>query len=180
MKFELDPDEIRNPQQDAFFENESSSVSKMSEGSLFILIVSAILIAMLIAWFVKAAYVRWEVEQAIRLMNQNVQMINIQAQNASNQMNLQSQAAIRQLQEDAQRQKEEAYQKKLALHQIELNRQAVLAGEIEERNKKSIAWVNYFKPSPECISDNGSNLMKCANEHAKAKKSFETQWAKNH
>jgi hypothetical protein len=180
MKFELEPDEIRNPQQDAFFEDQHSSVSRMSEGGLFLLIVSAILVAMLIAWFVKEAYDRWQIERALQLFNQEMQNINNQSNKAINQITLQSQALMRQSQANVQRQKEEAYQKRLALHQIELNRQAALAAEVEERNKKSIAWGNYFKPSPECINDDGQNLMKCANDHARAKKNFELSWAKNH
>jgi hypothetical protein len=175
----LEPDEIRNPQQDAFFEDQHSSVSRMSEGGLFLLIVSAILVAMLIAWFVKEAYDRWQIERALQLFNQEMQNINNQSNKTINQITLQSQAMMRQSQEDVQRQKEEAYQKRLALHQIELNRQAALAAEIEAKNKKTVAWNNYYKPSPECINDNGQNLMKCANEHARAKKAFDSMWAQS-
>jgi hypothetical protein len=165
----LEPDEIRNYQQDAFFESQNSTDNNLNPFTVFV----AVLAAILVAWLVREAYLEWQINRALLVFNQQMEMVGKQSQ-------LQAQAIQKAMQDSLLRQQQEANQQRIAQHQLEIERQAAISAQIEERNKRSQAWENYYKPSAECINDNGQNLMKCANEHAKAKKDFEAQWSGSH
>ena len=166
---QLDPDEIRDSRQYAFLNPKRSN-----EVDLFKLFL-AVLAAILVAWFIRAAYVQWQLRQVLETFNQQVTAINANAQKNIELSQVRSQAAA---EERARIQQEEIYQQKLAKRQLELDKQAVINHAVNERNRKAQAWADYYKPAKGCEPANDNkDLMMCANDHARARKNFEAQWA---
>lgn len=165
---QLEPDEIRNYQQAAFFHQEHSRAQALTPFTIFV----AVLAAIVCAWALRAVYIEWQVRQALHVLNQEMLVINAQAQQQAEAMrlrNLHMQQAAEQ----------RAYQQRLAAHQQLLAVQAEKAAKINLRNSKAEAWAAYYSPSPECANDH-QTLMVCANEHARAKKHFDLAWHKQH
>jgi hypothetical protein len=70
---QLDPDEIRDYRQEAFFnENKSKALSPVS-------IFLAVLAAILVSWFIREAYVEWQIKQALEVFNQQMNVMNQQS-----------------------------------------------------------------------------------------------------
>lgn len=164
---QLDPDEIRDYRQESFFrENKSKALSPVS-------IFFSVLAAILVSWFIREAYLEWQVKQALEVFNQQMNIVNQQSQINLQRIQLQAEQQSR-------AQAERAYQERLAKHQVELDKQAAIAKQIEERTSKAQAWSDYYKPSKGCDASNeNKDLLKCANEHIRAKNNFEAQWALN-
>jgi hypothetical protein len=167
----LKPDEIRNNGVDQFFNKpESSPVTPLT-------IFFAVLAAILVAWFLKSAYDEWQIRRAIHAFNQQMSTITYQSQQQMQQIQLQSQQRI---EANRRAQEEKALQIKLEKRRIEEEKQAAITAEINERKSKQLAWENFYKPVKGCESSNDNkDLMKCGNDHAKAKKKFEELWASN-
>ncbi len=172
---QLEPDEIRGYKQDYFFNQNTKKPNEVNPFTIFL----SVLAAILFAWFIRAAYIEWQVRQALEVFNQEMQLINEQSQRNIERVHQQS-LAMQEAANERQRQTEAAaYQHKLALHQQELAKQAEKEAEIEARSNKADAWLAFYKPSKACESEN-KNIINCGNEYAWAKNKFETQWDATH
>jgi phosphoglycerate-specific signal transduction histidine kinase len=169
----LEPDEIRNNAIDDFFNKDESKSNAVTPLTIFF----AVLAAILVAWFIRAAYVEWQVRKAVELFNQQMANITYQSQKQMKQIQLQNQQRI----EAARRaQEEKALQLKLEKRRVEQERQAAISAGINERRKKEEAWERFYKPVSGCeASNDNKDLMKCGNDYARAKKKFEELWANN-
>lgn len=166
---QIDSDEIRDYRQNAFLNPKKSNEADPLK------IFLAVLAAILVAWFIRAAYVEWQLRQVLETFNQQVMVINANAQRDIELSRIRGQVAA---EERARIQQEKIYQQKLAKHQLELDRQATINHAISERERKAQAWADYYKPAKGCEpSNDNKDLMMCANDHARAKKNFEAQWA---
>lgn len=166
---QLDSDEIRDAWQYAFL-----NPKKSNEADPFKLFL-AVLAAILVAWFIRAVYVEWQLRQVLETFNQQVTVINANAQKDIELSRIRNQAAT---EERARIQQEKVYQQKLAKHQLELDQQAAINHAINERDRKAQAWADFYKPAKGCEpSNDNKDLMMCANDHARARKNFEAQWA---
>lgn len=172
---QLDPDEIRSYQQQAFFEKDKSA--EITPFAIFL----AVLAAILVAWLIRAAYVEWQARQAIAMFNQQMQALHEQTTKSIERMQIRQQRIMAEAQEKARLKEEAAYQQKLAIRQMDLDRRAAIAAKNEMAMKKEEAWKNYYKPAKGCESENPNiDLIKCGNDHAKARKLFEASWASAH
>lgn len=162
---QIEPDEIRNFQQDCYFNQRTKNTTELNPFTVFL----SVLAAILFAWFLRDAYIEYQAKQLLLEINKEMQIINEQQRLAMEQIRLESIA-------DNEAREERAYQRKYALHQQMLANQAVKTAEIEARNKKADAWLAFYKPSKECTIES-KNLINCANEHARAKNKFETEWS---
>lgn len=168
---QLDSDDIRDAKLYAFSKPKKSN--EIDSFKIFLAVLSAILVA----WFLRAAYVEWQLRQALEKFNQQITVINANTQRDIELNRLRIQAAA---EERAKIQQEAIYQQKLAKKQFELEKQAAINQEIDLKNRKAQAWVDYYKPAKGCEpSNDNKDLMMCANDYARAKKNFETQWASN-
>lgn len=43
--------------------------------------------------------------------------------------------------------------------------------------RKEAAWQKYYKRSPQCDKPDGSGFVECANQHIRARRAFEAQYA---
>lgn len=166
----LDQDEIRgnnvNSVDDYFNEPAPSPITPLT-------IFFTVLAAILVAWFLKSAYDEWQIRRAINVFNQQMSAVNYQTQKSLEQMQLRNQQKI----EANQRAKEE---KLMALEMLNRRNEQERQAAINERRSKELAWENFYKPIRGCESSNDNkDLMKCANDYARAKKTFEAQWASN-
>jgi len=114
-----------------------------------------------------AAAFAWEGIQTIRL-EIAAERVKRQIQQADRKARQEEQAR-RQAQSDADRQRAEEQQRR----EDEV-RAASEARRQAERDKEA-AWRRYFKPSAPCVAD--PSTLPCANEHMKARKLFEIQYA---
>lgn len=164
---QLDQDEIRSYQQTKYFENTKSVPDPFA---IFI----AVLAAILVAWFIRVAYVEWQIRQVVNIVSQEMVLINQQ-----------SQKSIERIQIEARLRQEAALEmerlKVEIKQQDELDRRAAIQAEIDLAKSKEQAWQSFYKPIPGCeSSNNNKDFIKCGNDHAKAIKRFESQWAMNH
>ncbi len=172
---QLDPDEIRSYQQDSYFNQNSKKSNEVNPFTIFL----SVLAAILLAWFIRAAYIEWQVRQVLEVFNQEINLVNEQSQRNIERIRQQS-IAMQEAANERQRQDEAtAYQHKLAFHQQELAKQAEKEAEIEARSIKADAWLAFYKPSKTCESEN-KNIFNCGNEYARAKNKFEKQWDATH
>ena len=166
---QLDPDEVRDYRHYSFMN------PRRSRDTDPLKIFLAVLAAILVAWFLRAIYIEWQVRYALKEFNQQMALIeaNMHRDMQRNQIRakLEAEERTRALQE-------KAYQERLAKHQLKLEEQAAIERGINDRSKKEQAWTDYYKPAKGCEpSNDNKDLMKCANDYARAKKSFEVQWA---
>lgn len=167
---QLEPDEIRGYQQDYFL---NQNIKKSYETNPFNIFLS-VLAAILFVWFIRAAYIEWQIRQVLEVFNQEINLVNEQSQRNIEKIRQQS-LAMQKAANERQKQAEfAAYQHKLSLHQQELVKQVEKEAEIEARNNKADAWLGFYKPSKACESEN-KNMINCGNEYARAKNKFETQ-----
>jgi len=165
---QLDTDEIRDARQYAFLNSKESN--KTEPFNIFL----AVLAAILVAWFIRAAYVEWQLKRTLETFNQQMAVVNANLQRDMELSQIRSRAEV---EERARVQQEKDYQQRLAKHQLALAKQAAIDQAINERDRKAQAWADYYKPVKGCEpSNDNKDLMLCANDHARAKKNFETQW----
>lgn len=150
----LDPDEIRDARQYAF-----SSPKQPIETDAFKIFL-AVLSAILVAWFLRAAYVEWQLKLALEKFNQQITASNAKALREIELNRIHIQAAA---EEQARIQQEAIYQQKLAKKQLELEKQAAINQAIDLKNRKAQAWAGYYKPAKGCEpSNDNKDLMMCA------------------
>ena len=170
----LDPDEIRTFRQSSFFEEKKSS--NVNPLTIFF----AVLAAILVSWLIREAYLEWQVRQAVEIFNQQMANINSQAQRDLQRIQISAQIAQEAVNEKARVEAGKVRLQKLAEHQLKLDRQAAISAERDIKDKKAQAWLNYYKPAKGCESSNANkDIIKCGNDFAKAKKSFEVQRLEN-
>lgn len=166
---QLDPDEVRDCRHYSFMNPRRSSDTDPLK------IFLAVLAAILVAWFLRAIYIEWQIRHALEVFNQQAALIG-----ANMQRDIQRSQTLAKLEAEERTRflQEKSHQERLAKHQIELNKQAAIERGINDRNKKEQAWTDYYKPAKGCEpSNDNKDLMKCANDYARAKKSFEVQWS---
>ena len=123
-----------------------------------------ILIAGAIGFFVRA----WLAQRAIEQIGQQAQQMLIQQQKASQAAQAERErvaavraAAIRD--ETARRQRQEA---------------AATAAVLDEKARREVAWAKFYKKPAHCDNQpNNETLVQCANEHIRAKRRFDTEYA---
>lgn len=168
---QLDPEDIKSYEQRNFFENDNKI--EMSPITIFF----SVLAAILVAWVIREAYIEWQVRQALAIFNQQMAVINEQSQQSMDRMQNQTLAIQQQANERLRIEGENNRLLKLQEHQFELDKQAAIASELENKSKKEQAWVEFYKPIKGCESSNNDrDLIKCGNDYAKAKKIFEAKW----
>ena len=168
---QLDPDEIRTSRQDSFFDEKKPN--EVNPFTIFL----AVLAAILVSWFIREAYLEWQVQRAVEMLNQEVAVINAQSQRELQRIQMSAQVAQEAANQRAGAEIEKARLQKLAEHQQEWDRQAAISAERDVKTKKEQAWFDYYKPVKGCESTNDNkDIIKCGNDFAKAKNNFEAQW----
>ncbi|MFW5431589.1 MAG: hypothetical protein ACKE5M_06145 [Methylophilaceae bacterium] len=165
----LDPDEIRSSNSDDFFnEEQTSSLTPLS-------IFFAVLAAILVAWFLRTVYIDFQLRRAAEIFSQQMLVTSKQTQKSLQQMQLRNQQRI---EANKNALEEKVLEKKMTKYRAEQQKQALITASITERRRKIEAWENFYKPVIGCeASNDNKDLMKCGNDHAKAKKKFEALWA---
>ncbi len=108
-------------------------------------------------------YQRFVVQTATETVTRTTSRIQQQAQDMA------AQAQAR-----AEREKAERVEAKRRQEQAEANQIAALNAEVARREA---SWAKFYVPSPFCKNPDNSATMECANEHLRAKKAFDKQWA---
>ena len=67
---QLEPDEIRSYQQDSFFNQNTKKPNEVNPFTIFL----SVLAAILFAWFIREAYIEWQVKQALSFFDQAMQL----------------------------------------------------------------------------------------------------------
>ncbi len=159
----LDEEDIRNYEQRKFFDRPEKQ--PLDGVTIFM----AVLGAILAAWFLKAMYERWEMNQAMAALNEQMKVIDAQSQAQIQRWKEQSQIK----QEEA-RLKAQAEQNRIA-DEIENNRIQIGLTQAESARKER-AWKAYYKPIIECGDGKGTSIVLCGNDHIKARRDFERLW----
>ncbi|MFT5719285.1 MAG: hypothetical protein ACI9T7_003498 [Oleiphilaceae bacterium] len=124
----------------------------------------AVLAAISVAFFLRAAYNEWQLRQAVEMFSQR-----LVATQKHNQQRIEVNKKERE---------EQAFQQKMAKYRVEQSKQAAISAGIQERKAKVEAWENFYKPIKGCESTNDDkDLIKCGNDHLRAKAKFEKLWA---
>jgi hypothetical protein len=124
----------------------------------------AVLAAILVAFFLREAYLQYQIRQAAEMFAQRFEISQKQFQ--------------QNLEANRRAQLERIQQQKLAQYRVEQQKQAAISAGIQERRMKNQAWERFYKPIKGCESSNDDkDLMKCGNDHLKAKTQFEKLWA---
>jgi hypothetical protein len=174
MKMLLDKEDKINYEQRAFFDKKESK--ELNPLSIFF----AVLAAIIVSWFIRAAYIDWQLRQVAEAFNQQISVINDQSQQQMRSIILKNQAMQAEVEEKARLKADELMQKKIETHQIELDKRAAVASEIDARARKVEAWNVFYKPTKGCEKDNPDReAVKCGNDYIRARNSFEQSWASN-
>lgn len=171
---QLDKEDIRSYEQRVFFE--SPPKNEVNPVSIFF----AVLAAILVAWFIRAAYVEWQVRQALAAFNQQMQIINEQSQQQLKNIQLQNEAMRAKAEENARLKAAELRQQKFAAQQLDFEKRTLVVNQINEHARKEEAWNEAYKPVRGCEKDNPDrDIIKCGNDYAKARRQFEASWSSN-
>lgn len=117
---QLDKEDIKSYQQRTFFD--APPKNEVNPISIFL----AVLAAILVAWFIRAAYIEWQVRQALEIFNQQMQIINAQSQQQMRNIQLRNEAMREKTEERIRLQAEELRQQKLAAQQIDFEKRAAI------------------------------------------------------
>ena len=168
---QLDPDEIRNYEQRAFFEKKE--VHEVNPWSIFI----AVLAAILVAWFIHEMYLEWQIRRALTIFNEQMEVVNRQTQQQFQEIQIRNE--YQQAKEMERVRLESEYkeqQRRLVIereNQIHAQKMAV----VEEKNAKETAWGKFYKPTLGCGSENPNrDAIKCGNDYIRERKRFESGW----
>lgn len=169
---QLDKEEMMSYEQRAFFEKKESK--ELNPLNIFF----AVLAAILVSWFIRMAYVDWQLRQVAETFNEQIKVMNYQSQQQMRMIQLKNEAMQAQAEEKVRLKAEAAMQQRIAAHQIELDRRAAIENEINTRVKKEQAWTAFYKPTKGCEKDNQNrDAILCGNDYMKAHKRFEESWA---
>lgn len=166
-----DNEKIRNYEQQSFFEKkESKDINPMN-------IFFAVLAAILVSWFMREAYIEWQLRQVLSTFNQEMKLIEVQSQLQINAVRMNSEAIKSEEERNSRIKAAELMQKKLDAQQVEFNKRADVVAEINNRVKKEEAWLEFYQPTKGCEQDNQNReAVKCGNDYIKAHKRFEASW----
>jgi len=168
---QLDQDEIKSYEQRAFFEKKENT--ELSPVTIFF----AVLGAILVSWVIRQAYIEWQVQRALTVFNQQMQIMNAQSQQELQRFQIQSEAARAAAQERVRLEMEAKEQQKLAAIQLENDKRAQELAVIQEKEAKEVAWKRFYNPIRGCESENPNrDAIKCGNDYIKARKRFESGW----
>lgn len=171
---QLDKEDTRSYEQRAFFEKKESN--DLNPLNIFF----AVLAAILVSWFIREAYIEWQLRQVVSVFNQEIKVITDQTQQQMRSNQLKSEAMRLEAEEQARVKAEEDMQKKIAAHQIELDKRSAAASEVDARVRKEESWANFYKPIKGCEKDNPDReAVKCGNDYIKSRNRFEQSWATN-
>ena len=70
-----EPDEIRSYQQDSYFNQNTKKPKEVNPFTIFL----SVLAAILFAWFIRAAYIEWQLRQVLEVFNQEINLVNEQS-----------------------------------------------------------------------------------------------------
>lgn len=130
----------------------------------------AVLLAGIAIYAARAALAYWTIQQVTEGMQRSVSQIQAQSQA---QIKLIQERQHLELERTQQLRKAEAERKRIeqADQVARVQRETYLA------NAKEDAWLKYYKPRPECEESNSSrDFIECGNEYHRAKVRFEQIW----
>ncbi len=110
-------------------------------------------------WIVRSIYIGYAVQTALESFNQNMQA-------TANRENARQIALAR----------EKTKQKELELAYKQRQLAAAQAKE-EERRRMEAAWSRYYQKPARCERPKPEDLVECGNDHIRARRAFEKQWA---
>jgi hypothetical protein len=140
-----------------------------------VVIVAGTAIGGLIAYFAARWYETRQVEIALQQFQRTVAATSVQAQRdaaAFTERMLANQAAERE-RAAAEAARQEATKRRAA----ELDALRIAAIKLEA-DRQEAAWLRYYRPSDACRDPDNRASMTCVNEHARAKREFQSKWAR--
>lgn len=168
---QLDQDEVASYAQRAFFEKKETTA--LSPATIFFSVLGAILVS----WVVREAYIEWQVQRALIVFNQQIQIMNAQSQQELQHFQLQSEAARAAAQERVRIEMEAKEQQRLAAAQLDNDKRKQALAVIQEKEAKEVAWKKFYSPIRGCESENPNrDAIKCGNDYIKARRRFELAW----
>jgi hypothetical protein len=181
---QLDEDEIRNSEIDAFLNKDKSAA--LTPLTIFF----AVLAAIVVAWLMKTAYDDWQAREAMRIfehewtkfekqMNKNFEQSRVDAENLlkrqTQQLNNQVQRIRSPRLEKLVEEQQQEYRKEKVKKYIRIN-----GLDVTNNTDKAKAWAEYYKPSANCEkAENRQLLMECRKSNLQAIKEFEAIWGGN-
>jgi hypothetical protein len=154
---------------------DSASTEESRQVAWLLVIIAGTAIGGLIAYFTVRWYETRQLEIALRQFERTVTDASERSRRemalATERMRL-AQAADRQ-RIAAELERKETAKRQVA--ELEARRVATLQMDVQQ---KEAAWLRFFRPSEECRNPDNRVSMTCANEHARAKRDFETKWAR--
>lgn len=173
----IDDEDIRSYEQRQFFQRKSTTSFQVDGLTIFF----AVLAAIIAAWFIREAYERWQIEQAMKELNRQLQISAEQSNRAVKEMQLQQHYAYTKAKEAARLEAENKQIEKERLRQQQLADQELRAIATKNLAKKEQAWQKYYKPTTGCESANPNReTVKCGNDYIRARRNFEQIWSTNH
>lgn len=136
----------------------------------------SVLAAIIAAWALKAVYDEIQMRRAAAEFSRQMQIMNARmaTEGPAYQYRQHEQGVV--YPSPAQ---QAALRKKL-IEEQKAEQRAKATAALQARIAKGKAWEQYYHPSKECEPDYPDrNLMECANEHIRAKTSFENKLRKN-
>jgi membrane protein involved in colicin uptake len=169
---QLDPKDRRSYEQRNFFEREANP--RVDGFTIFIAVLSAILVS----WLIFYLYLQWEVRQAEEMARKQLEHFTLQIQAETQRSKAQMEARRRHAEEQAILRAEENRRIAEDAHRAEEARRAERLAAIQANITKQKAWEEFYKPIEGCEASNlNRDTLKCGNDHARAKKKFEDMWA---
>jgi hypothetical protein len=173
----IDDEDTRSYEQRQFFEKNLPSSFQLDGLTIFF----AVLAAIIAAWFIRDAYERWQIEQAMKELNRQLQISAEQSNRAMQEIQSQQQYAYAKAKEAARLEAENKQREKERLRQQQLADQELRTIALKNLAKKEQAWQNYYKPITGCESANPNReTVKCGNDYIKARRNFEQIWSTKH
>lgn len=168
---QLDKEDIRSNEQLKFLEkNDSNGLSPF-------IIFLAVLGAILVSWVIREAYLEWQVQRALSIFNQQMQIYATQSQEQLRAIQLRSEGIRAEAEEKARIKAENQEQQRLAAIQMENENLARIVAAQEEQIRKDKAWALFYKPITGCEADNPNRLIvSCGNDFIKARRRFEATY----
>ena len=166
----LDPEDFQTYKQRLLFENKESLPNGFT-------IFFAVLCAILVAWLIGAAYLEWQMRQALHEMNHQAEVAARQSQVNMRQIQLNNEARHSQAQEAARLQAvKRAEEKRQQLQQHYEALEHANALKIAEARKNQ-AWERFYKPVAGCEAGNlNRKTVKCGNDYIRSRRLFEAKW----
>ena len=129
----------------------------------------SVLTAILVSWLIREAYLDYQINQAVKIFNQQMQNINAQTQAQLHTYQLENESRKAENERVIRLRQEEHEQQKIVKIQVENGKRAQVIAEINERAKKDEALKVFYKPTNGCEADKPNREpVKCGNDYIKA------------